>query len=39
MSTTVAKTTSASTNADLEKFFAKVDPVRARLIVRGRRDR
>lgn len=31
MSTTIAKTTSASTNAALEEFLSKVDPVRARL--------
>jgi hypothetical protein len=32
MTTTVAKTPAVSTNADLDKFFERVDPARARLI-------
>lgn len=32
MSTTVSKTSPASTNTALDEFFAKVDPVRARLM-------
>jgi hypothetical protein len=32
MSTTISKTSTASTNTALDEFFAKVDPVRARLM-------
>ena len=32
MNTTISKTSAASTSADLQKFFEKVDPARARLI-------